>query len=51
MPTKVICEKANYGGRCRDAAIEICQNGSLTPFKYFFSKRHYIISQFYSRKF
>jgi hypothetical protein len=47
MPSRVTCEKQHFGGRCRDAAIEISQNGFLTPCKICGAPRHYFIRQHY----
>ena len=49
MPSLVTCEAGHYGGRCREAAIEISQNGALSPCKRCGKPRYYVVSQHYPR--
>jgi hypothetical protein len=49
VPSRVVCESGHYGGRRRDAAIELSQNGSLLTCSRCGKPRHYFVSQFYPR--
>ena len=49
MPSRVACDSGHYGGRCREAAIEISKHGSLSPCNRCGKPRHYVVNQYYPR--